>query len=616
MKINDVTFAHVFGYFPWPAKVLEVKEKTVTVCFFHTMEINTVKKTQTTQVTAQSIRKYENKYGERKGFSDALKQLYAFSASHGLQFCPEESSLRAVKNPLSGHAYHVAGVESIPQPSHTYLAAEAHDSAVTVPIAPPVVHNAPFYAAIPPAPVNLGPAPADTVTHQRILAPVRTHSVVTPQVTQIVTELNVVKYDVDVPVAVPLEVIVNKHVPRPYTVEVPRPVEVPAPYKVHPVQEIVETPHIHTAHHTTHSATVQHHAVPVATSVAVDVHTSISSNILNDECKKGHASMPPSDPPSPQLYEIVSSQVVRTREPLGVSAFEALLTPLSSAPVDPVNVAETSGLSTDSPTCDPPPPNAPVNPVKVAKPVATQQLVPESSGQGKDVLARKLQLTSAGLSGPARPDQTKSISLKRKSTEQKLNDLNKSMADNLENILTPVAPKKNKQIKNVGKEKNVCKGRPVNPYILYFNDRQAIIKQENPNIVHKEISKIVGVEWASLKSDNPDKYLEYQTIYQKNLESYKSSKDANLKNNDIENAVSDEKDLKRENDQLKEENDQLKEENEIILKENLHLKRQNSGMQKEIEQLKEQKQNLEKEKNNLKKAYSQSKEVVEKLIKK
>lgn len=457
MKLNDVTFAHVFGYFPWPAKVLEVKEKTVTVYFFHTMEVNTVKKSQTSPVTAQSIRKFENKYGERKGFSDALKELYAFAASHGLQFCPEESSLRAVKNPLS-------------------------------------------------------------------------------------------------------------------------------------------------------------------------VHTSISSNILNDERKKGHASMPPSDPPSPQLSEIVSSQVVRTREltcePLGVSAFEALLTPLSSAPVDPVKVAEMSGLSTDSPTCDPrppgvsaieaplsPPPNAPVNPVKVAKPVATQQLVPESSGQGKDVVARKLQITSAGLSGPARPDQTKSISLKRKSTEQKLNDLNKSMADNLENILTPVAPKKNKQIKNVRKEKNVCKGRPVNPYILYFNDRQGIIKQENPNMVHKEISKIVAVEWSSLKSDNPDKYLEYQTIYQKNLESYKSSKDATLKNNDIENAVSDEKDLKKQNDQLKEEN-------ETILKENLHLKRQNSIMQKEIEQLNEEKQNLEKEKNELTKAYSQSKEVVEKLIKK
>merc|ERR1712227_174087 len=63
--------------------------------------------------------------------------------------------------------------------------------------------------------------------------------------------------NVDIPVAVPRavprEIIQEKHVAKPYEVPVPRAVPVPAPYKVHPVQEIVETPHIH--HHTvqTHS---------------------------------------------------------------------------------------------------------------------------------------------------------------------------------------------------------------------------------------------------------------------------------------------------------------------------------------------------------------------------
>merc|ERR1719435_552375 len=56
------------------------------------------------------------------------------------------------------------------------------------------------------------------------------------------------------PTPVEREIIVNKHVPAPYDVAVPRAVPVAAPYKVHPVQEIVETPHVHHATYTTHSA--------------------------------------------------------------------------------------------------------------------------------------------------------------------------------------------------------------------------------------------------------------------------------------------------------------------------------------------------------------------------
>merc|ERR1719429_362835 len=97
-----------------------------------------------------------------------------------------------------------------------------------------------------PAPVPAGPAPADTVTQTRIAAPVRSHTRITPQVTNIVPEVQVHKYNVDVPVAVPRavprEIIVEQKVAKPYEVPVPRAVPVPAPYKVHPVQEIVETP--------------------------------------------------------------------------------------------------------------------------------------------------------------------------------------------------------------------------------------------------------------------------------------------------------------------------------------------------------------------------------------
>merc|ERR1712213_15020 len=132
------------------------------------------------------------------------------------------------------------------QTHHSYAAGPPQNLVETRALPPPAIPAAPApYAAIPPAPRNLGPAPADTVTQTRIAAPVRSHTRVTPQVTNIVPEVAVHQYNVDIPV--------------------PRAVHVPAPYKVHPVQEIVETPHIHHATVETHStqAVVTAHATPV-----------------------------------------------------------------------------------------------------------------------------------------------------------------------------------------------------------------------------------------------------------------------------------------------------------------------------------------------------------------
>merc|ERR1712123_430111 len=183
-----------------------------------------------------------------------------------------------VKSVVAGHQFAVAGVEHLPQPATSYVAGVVKNSAVTVPIAPPVFPIAPApLAAIPPAPRNLGPAPADTVTQQKILAPVRSHVRITPQATNIIPQINVQKYNVDVPVHVPTpiarEIIVNKHVAAPYNVAVPRAVPVAAPYKVHPVQEIVETPHIHHATYTTHSA--QKVVTPVHTPVHAVSHEAV-----------------------------------------------------------------------------------------------------------------------------------------------------------------------------------------------------------------------------------------------------------------------------------------------------------------------------------------------------
>jgi len=171
---------------------------------------------------------------------------------------------------VAGHQYVVAGQETIPQPATSYVAGAPQNIVETRPIAPPAIPAAPApYAAIPPAPVPAGPAPADTVVQTKIQAPVRSHVRITPQVTNIVPEVQVNKYNVDVPVAVPRavarEIITHTHVAKPYEVPVPRAVHVPAPYKVHPVQEIVETPHIHHATVETHStqAVVTAHATPV-----------------------------------------------------------------------------------------------------------------------------------------------------------------------------------------------------------------------------------------------------------------------------------------------------------------------------------------------------------------
>ena len=90
---------------------------------------------------------------------------------------------------------------AVQQPGHSVVARAAQLIVETRPITSTAIPAPPApYAAIPPDPIN------------------------------------VQNYNVDVPVAVP------------------RAVPVPAPYKVNPIQEIVETPHIHQATVETHSS--------------------------------------------------------------------------------------------------------------------------------------------------------------------------------------------------------------------------------------------------------------------------------------------------------------------------------------------------------------------------
>merc|ERR1711963_809416 len=184
----------------------------------------------------------------------------------------------------TGHTY-TQHPEVSQAPAYTYIAEPAKTSQSTVPIAPPAIPAAPApYAAIPPAPTNQGPAPADTVTVTRIAAPVRTHTHITPQVTRVEPELKVNKYTVEVPVAVPVpverEVIVEKHVAKPYPVEVPQPYAVPQPYKVPPVHKVVETPVIDQHHVTVHQpVAVQTHAVAHHAVAAPAAYTHVAAPI-------------------------------------------------------------------------------------------------------------------------------------------------------------------------------------------------------------------------------------------------------------------------------------------------------------------------------------------------
>ena len=117
----------------------------------------------------------------------------------------------AVQQVVTGHTYAVAGQDTIPQPAHSVVARAAQLIVETRPITSTAIPAPPApYAAIPPDPIN-------------------------------VQNYNV---DVAVPCAVPA----------------------PGPYKVHPVQEIVETPHIH------HATVETHSSQPVVTTHANPVH--------------------------------------------------------------------------------------------------------------------------------------------------------------------------------------------------------------------------------------------------------------------------------------------------------------------------------------------------------
>merc|ERR1712186_122900 len=177
-----------------------------------------------------------------------------------------------------GHQYAQTGEVASPRAAYTQVAAPATNSASVRALPAPALPVPAPPAAIPPPAANYGPAPADAVTTYAVDAPVRTHTKITPRLHRIEPELQVNQVPYDVPVAVPVPVertVVNTvHVPKPYEVPVPRAVPVAQPYKVHPVQQVVETPIIHKKTVTVqqpvvHTAVQQHVQTYAAPAVAV-----------------------------------------------------------------------------------------------------------------------------------------------------------------------------------------------------------------------------------------------------------------------------------------------------------------------------------------------------------
>merc|ERR1711899_19885 len=177
-----------------------------------------------------------------------------------------------------GHQYAQTGEVAHARAAYTEIAAPATNSASVRAIPAPALPVPAAPAPIPPPAANYGPAPADAVTTYAVDAPVRTHTKITPRLHRIEPELQVNQVPYDVPVAVPVPVertVVNTvHVPKPYEVPVPRAVPVARPYKVHPVQQVVETPIIHKKTVTVqqpvvHTAVQQHVQTYAAPAVAV-----------------------------------------------------------------------------------------------------------------------------------------------------------------------------------------------------------------------------------------------------------------------------------------------------------------------------------------------------------
>ena len=69
-----------------------------------------------------------------------------------------------------------------------------------------------------------------------------------------------------------------------------------------------------------------------------------------------------------------------------------------------------------------------------------------------------------------------------------------------------------------------CPKRPQSSYFLFMNERRPILRKENPYKSMIDISKLISVEWKSLKDKKKynDKAAELKHAYQIKLAEYKT----------------------------------------------------------------------------------------------
>lgn len=63
-----------------------------------------------------------------------------------------------------------------------------------------------------------------------------------------------------------------------------------------------------------------------------------------------------------------------------------------------------------------------------------------------------------------------------------------------------------KNIKHKNNRKDIDVKRPLNAYMIYYTENYKNIKDKNQDLKSKDIAKICGLNWKSMKDDEKHKY--------------------------------------------------------------------------------------------------------------
>ena len=72
------------------------------------------------------------------------------------------------------------------------------------------------------------------------------------------------------------------------------------------------------------------------------------------------------------------------------------------------------------------------------------------------------------------------------------------------------APKAGKATKAVSHKDPNAPKRPLNAYMLYSAEQRAHMKQDNPDMSHKDIMRALGEDWKGLSEADKEKYVKMQ----------------------------------------------------------------------------------------------------------